>query len=99
MDSLVRQLRGIPEVQKVMLFGSYATGRRDLFTDLDLLVVMHSQLDFVERVVELSRRLSARVDLDLLVYTPTEIEKMRGRPFFQHAEKTGKVLFERRTKK
>jgi predicted nucleotidyltransferase len=25
----------MPEVQQVILFGSYAAGRRDLFTDLD----------------------------------------------------------------
>jgi hypothetical protein len=41
-DSLIRQLKAVPEPQKVMLFGSDAIGRRGLFTYLDLLVVMDS---------------------------------------------------------
>lgn len=86
----------MPEVQKVILFGSYAAGRRDLLTDLDILVVMDSPLDFVARNVELARRLRAGVALDLLVYTPQEMEQMRDRPFLRHALKTGKVLYERK---
>jgi len=97
LDSLVRQLKAVPEVQKVLLFGSYATGRRDLFTDLDLLVVMDSRLGFVERTADLSRRLRTGVALDLLVYTPNEMERMGGRPFIRHAQKTGRVLYERKS--
>ncbi|MCS7240203.1 MAG: nucleotidyltransferase domain-containing protein, partial [Candidatus Bipolaricaulota bacterium] len=33
-------LAGLPEVERVILFGSYARGQRDLLTDLDVLVVM-----------------------------------------------------------
>gem|GEM_PF-3547254 len=31
----VEVLKGFPGVKQVILFGSYARGRRDLFTDLD----------------------------------------------------------------
>ncbi len=96
LDDVVRQLSRMPEVQKVILFGSYAAGRRDLLTDLDILVVMDSPLDFVARNVELARRLRAGVALDLLAYTPQEMERMRDRPFLRHVLKTGKVLYERK---
>ncbi|MBN1992365.1 MAG: nucleotidyltransferase domain-containing protein [Anaerolineae bacterium] len=99
LNSLVRQLSGMPTVQMVMLFGSYAAGRRDLFTDLDLLVVMHSSLDFVTRCAELARCLRARVAVDLLVYTPQEMERMQNRPFMRHILHTGKVLYERKPTK
>lgn len=92
--SLVRQLKQMPEVRTVILFGSYASGRRDLLTDLDLLVVMDSPLGFLERSVELARRLRAGVALDLLVYTPQEMQQMQERPFLRHALQTGKVLYE-----
>ncbi|MEJ5198384.1 MAG: nucleotidyltransferase domain-containing protein [Anaerolineae bacterium] len=46
LTDLVAQLRAMPAVHRVILFGSYAAGRRDLFTDLDLLVIMDSSLDF-----------------------------------------------------
>ncbi len=95
--SLVAQLRGIPEVQQVILFGSYAAGRRDLLTDLDLIVIMESPLDFITRAADMARRIHANVAVDLLVYTPEEIERVRQRPFFRHALKTGQVLYEKRT--
>jgi len=93
---VVEQLGSIPSVQKVILFGSYAAGRRDLLTDLDILVVMDSPLAFIPRNVELARRVRAGVALDLLAYTPREMERMRDRPFLRHALKTGKVLYEKR---
>ncbi len=93
--SLVQQLRGMPEVQKIILFGSYAAGRRDLFTDLDLMVVMESSLDFVTRAAEMAGRIHADAALDLLVYTPAELERVRDRPFFRHVLETGKVLYEK----
>jgi predicted nucleotidyltransferase len=36
---IVELLSRIDGIQRVSLFGSYARGRRDLFTDLDVLVV------------------------------------------------------------
>ena len=59
-----------PEVEPVVLFGSYAKGRRDLLTDLDVLVVMSSDKPFVERIAELYRELHVPVDMDLVCYTP-----------------------------
>lgn len=95
LQALLGQLRAIPEVHSVILFGSYARGRRDLLTDLDVVVVMDSELDFVGRTAELAGRLRAGVPLDLLVYTPEEWECLRERPFMQEIVKTGKVLYER----
>jgi predicted nucleotidyltransferase len=93
---LIQQLSRIPEVRKVILFGSYAAGRRDLFTDLDILVIMQSHLDFIARNVDLTGRLHSTVPLDLLVYTPEEIEKLKSRPFFRRAIQGGKILYEKR---
>ena len=87
----------MPDVQLILLFGSYATGRRDLLTDLDLLVVMQSPLDFVTHSAALARCLRASVALDLLVYTPEEMAQMCHRPFLRHILKTGKVLYERKS--
>ncbi|MCX7668610.1 MAG: nucleotidyltransferase domain-containing protein [Anaerolineae bacterium] len=97
LTDLVAQLRAMPAVHRVILFGSYAAGRRDLFTDLDLLVIMDSSQDFVSRIADLARRLHVEVPLDLLVYTPQELERMCERPFIRHALATGKVLYERRS--
>jgi predicted nucleotidyltransferase len=95
LDELLRRLRTRPEVHRVILFGSYAAGRRDLFTDLDLLVVMDSAEPFVTRTAALYRDLAPRVDVDLLVYTPDEFERLRHGGFVRRAIETGTVLHER----
>ena len=95
LNRIVAQLAAMPEVERVILFGSYAAGRCDLFTDLDLLVVMASDQDFVRRTAELYRRISADVDVDLLVYTPEEFERLRERGFVRQALTSGKVLYEK----
>ena len=61
LEKVLDHLTHMPEVEKVILFGSYAAGRRDLFTDLDLLVVMTSEQDFVHRTAELYRQLQTGV--------------------------------------
>lgn len=80
--------------QRVVLFGSAARGNAGLSSDLDLLVVWDTPLDFLERTVEAYRRLQPRVALDLLVYTPAEMERMAERPFIRRALEEGKVLYE-----
>lgn len=95
LDDLVAQLAAMPGVERVILFGSYATGRRDLFTDPDLLVVMQSPLDFVNRTADLYRRLYTDVDMDLVVYTPEEIARAGIHPFLRFALTEGRVLYEK----
>ena len=43
---IVAALARRPEVERAILFGSYVEGHCDLFTDLDILVVIKSPLDF-----------------------------------------------------
>jgi predicted nucleotidyltransferase len=96
-EQIVAALARRPEVERAILFGSYARGRRDLFTDLDVLIVMDSTLDFVSRTAEMYRDLSCPVDLDLIVYTPEELARNRNRGFIRRALEEGKVIYERRT--
>lgn len=94
LERIVKALRRAG-AHKIILFGSYARGRCDAFTDLDLIVVQESELPFVERTAHLYRQLAPRVAVDFLVYTPQEWEEMRDRPFIQAALAGGKVLYEK----
>lgn len=96
LEETVATLARRPDVQRIILFGSYARGRHDLFTDLDLLVVMESPLDFVSRTAEIYGSLTAGVDLDLLVYTPEELEHNRHRGFIREILEKGTILYEKR---
>ncbi len=95
LQNIVAALARRPEVERAILFGSYAEGRRDLFTDLDILIVMESPLDFVTRTAEMYRYLASPVDMDLLVYTPEELERNRERGFIRQILEKGKVFYEK----
>jgi Nucleotidyltransferase domain. len=81
-------------VQRVILFGSLARDEDGLTSDLDLLIVWDTPLDFLERTVELYRRLQPRVATDLLVYTPVEMPWMSQTPLVRLALQEGRVLYE-----
>ncbi|MFA6107804.1 MAG: nucleotidyltransferase domain-containing protein [Candidatus Latescibacterota bacterium] len=79
--------------QQVVLFGSVARGQAGLTSDLDLLIVWDTSLDFVERSAEVYRRLQPTVAADLLVYTPAEMTRLQGQPFLRRALAEGQVLY------
>ncbi len=95
LEKLTAALSADLRVQRVILFGSYLAGRRDLFTDLDVIVVMDSEQDFITRTGKLYLQLDLDVALDLLVYTPEEFEVMKHKIFLNHALKNSEVLYER----
>lgn len=96
LSEILCYLASKPEVEKIILFGSYAAGRRDLFTDLDLLIVMSSERDFMYRTAELYQQIQTGVDMDLLVYTPEEFERQQQSGFVRHVLATGQVIYEKK---
>lgn len=100
LDSEIQRLKlRLPElgIERAILFGSAAWGHPGLASDLDLIVVWDTPLDFLERTVELYRRIAPRVALDLLVYTPQEMERMAITPMIRNALEKGIILYETRT--
>lgn len=61
-------------VKRAIVFGSWARGEADGFSDLDLAVVMDTPLPRPERALALTRKLDQALPMvvDLLVYTPDE---------------------------
>jgi len=84
-------------VERISLFGSYTRGRIDLFTDLDVLVIMDTEKPFTERMAEIYSLLALPVDADILCYTPQEFERMKETPFLKKALADEVVLYEKRT--
>jgi predicted nucleotidyltransferase len=83
-------------LEKIILFGSLATGRAHLWSDIDLVVVGHSEKRFLDRTKEALLLLRPTVGLDILFYTPDEFDRLsRERQFFRQEVLKGKVLYER----
>jgi predicted nucleotidyltransferase len=79
--------------ERVILFGSEVKGRPKPWSDVDLLVVIPSEMPFVERIADLYGRLRPRMAVDLLPYTPSEFK--RGNPIIKMALAGGKILYEK----
>lgn len=86
-----------PEVRRVLLFGSLATGRHAPGSDADLLIVVsHSDRLPPFRAAPYLLLLSEQVplDLDLLVWTEEEVRQARAsrHPFLAEVETVGMTL-------
>ncbi len=90
---IVKVLSG--KVEKISLFGSYARGRSDLFTDLDILIVMKTEKSFVDRLKEIYPLLALPVDADILCYTPEEVERLKHKGFLKKILAEEVVLYEK----
>ncbi|MBA4409049.1 MAG: nucleotidyltransferase domain-containing protein [Bacteroidota bacterium] len=83
--------------EKIILFGSYATGNPDENSDLDLFIIKETNLSRPERTVQVRKMLfGARIPIDLIVFTPKEIEESKGNKsgFVYEVLNTGKTLYE-----
>lgn len=83
-------------VKKVILFGSYATGKATRRSDLDLLIIMDTQKRFFNRHDDFEDIYEAfkGFAVDLLIYTPEELERISHRRFIKDILNQGEVVYE-----
>jgi len=83
--------------EKIILFGSLATGCATDSSDIDLLIIKKTDQNPWQRTREVSRMFEHTTPIDLLVYTPDEIiARIEMNDFFiQDIMEHGKVVYER----
>ena len=64
------------EPEKLILFGSAAQGELHEWSDLDLVVIKRTEKPLLARIEEVLRLVRPKVGLDVLVYTPEEMEDL-----------------------
>jgi predicted nucleotidyltransferase len=82
--------------EKIFLFGSYAEGTATEDSDIDLLVVMESELSLHRRNIVLKRLFPRRTfSLDAFVYTPGEYQRYKDVPgtIVYNATHSGKLIY------
>jgi predicted nucleotidyltransferase len=83
-------------VSRAVLFGSAARGDETKKSDIDLMIVMKTDKRFFDRydafddISEIMKGSS----VDLLIYTPQELESMSHRPFIRKILSEGKIIYE-----
>lgn len=82
--------------RRIILFGSYACGRPNEDSDVDILVILPGKGDAGDKSLEIRRRLRPRFPLDLLTRTAAEVERRLAlNDWFLHdVIEKGRVLHE-----
>lgn len=78
--------------QKIILFGSYAYGKPQLDSDVDLVVVMPFRGSDTRKVVQMQLRVGAPFPMDLLLWKPERT--LRDDSFTHEVLTRGKVMYE-----
>lgn len=84
--------------EKIILFGSHAYGHPQASSDVDLLIVMKTELTPRAQRLQIARSLSPRpFGLDILVRTPADLERRiaLGNFFLREVVRNGKGIYER----
>ncbi len=84
---------------KIILFGSYASGNPNDDSDIDLLIIKDTDLPKHKRSFDIQKSLrGSMIPMDILVYTQKEFEqeKLNKYSFLSSVIKTSKILYERK---
>lgn len=96
-DTLVQKYQ--PE--KIILFGSAASGKAGPDSDVDMFIIKRTSLKPLERLRQIAPLLPRNYDvaIDCVVWTPEEVESDRHQNLFLSQEilKKGKVVYERQS--
>lgn len=80
--------------EKIILFGSYASGQTTKDSDVDLVVVKKTDQPFHERQKQIRLMLKTTTPVDIFVLTPEEFEQAKqDNLFIQEISKSGKVIY------
>jgi len=90
-------LVGIHGIERILLFGSFARGTQTAESDVDLIVIIRSELRFLDRYTELLSLLHNTLRphaVEPLIYTASEYEvlRTRGMGIVHTAEVEGVVI-------
>jgi predicted nucleotidyltransferase len=82
--------------ERIILFGSYASGKPTEDSDVDLLVILPFEELPVQKAIAIRQQIKAPFPLDLMARTPQQIQQRleMGDFFIQDIMKNGRVLYE-----
>jgi predicted nucleotidyltransferase len=97
LQEMVRRIRATAEPDKIILFGSRARGDEQRDSDLDIFIIIESDMPRYKRAVPFYKALAGLgVSKDIVVYTPCEVEEWKTASCSLVATvlREGRVLYE-----
>ena len=95
-ESITEQLIRLYKPEKIILFGSLASGEIHAGSDIDLFIIKQNVPEIgVNRVRQLEALIEYKLATDFIIYRPDEVERslqMRD-PFVEHILQAGKILY------
>jgi len=98
LKDIVQRILTVTQPDKIILFGSYARGDADEYSDLDILIIQPSDLPRYKRSIPIRLALlGVFPSKDIVVYTPKEVEEWKSvsMSFIATVLKEGKILYEK----
>ena len=98
-SNIVHRIASNANPDRIYLIGSYATGRANEDSDIDLLVVKDTTEPKFKRSIEIQRLLiGTKLPVDILVYTNDEFEKekLNRYSFLFSAIQGAQLMYERK---
>lgn len=98
-QTLVNEIAQGYQPEKIYLFGSYVSNTASMESDVDLFIIKSTKSRKIDRSIEVRRAIKnyPPVGLDIIVYTPEEME-MANKDVVnigKEAVKNGKLVYER----
>ena len=94
---IVNKIVNFYKPEKIILFGSYANGKANSDSDVDLIIIKETEVPKQKRGREIRKYMfGMMVPMDLKIYTNEEFTKDLSNPysFIYSAIKNSKVLYE-----
>jgi len=96
--TIIKKIKNDYRPDKIIVYGSYAWGKPSKDSDLDLLIIKKTALNHRHRMLQVREILSkenALLAMDILVYTPREIDqRLRiGDSFIRKILRQGNVVY------
>lgn len=97
LDKILKSLKKEYNPEKIILFGSLASGKVGEWSDIDLLIVKDTKKNPLERKKEVDKICDVNIAFDPIIFTPQEVKtRLRWKDYFiQEIFNKGKLLYER----
>ncbi len=98
LNRVVKRLVAYYHPEQIILFGSLASGKSGRWSDIDLAVITKTRRRFIDRLKDALLAAQPKEALDILVYTPQEVESMQihqNRFWLHEIKEKGRIVYQR----